>query len=71
MLLLAGAPCDWILGGRTPFPRVADGVAPSASPTVCNQPLDAGKLSGRSLRRDAANRTPEARAPHFNCPVPL
>jgi hypothetical protein len=31
--------------GSIRVPRVADGVAPSARPTVFNQPFDAGKMS--------------------------
>ena len=51
--------------GSARVPRAADGVPPLASLSHC--PLAVWWFSqvGERLWRDAANHTPEARAPHF------
>jgi len=50
--------------------RAIDGVAPSISFIHISQPLGERKIGPTNLRRDAANHTPEACAPLFNCIVP-
>ena len=50
--------------GTACVPRAADGVAPPASFSPISPPFGGGHLWLKSLRRDAANHTPEAYAPH-------
>ena len=51
--------------GSARVPRAADGVSPLASFSHCSFTVWWFSQVGESLRRDAANHTPEACAPHF------